>query len=267
MKKIGIIGCGAIGSELARRIVREFRKRAELVALCDLDKEKARRLCEEIGICVPICSIEETIKRGDLIIESASAQVSAKIARRCLEERKEVMVMSSGGLIGREEILKLAEQRRKCLYIPSGALAGIDGAKAIGLGRIYSVSLITRKPIKGLEGAPYIAQNKIDLSKIQGEQTIFEGGIEEAEKAFPRNINIAATLSLALTCKQITVKIITSPDFKTNSHQLIIRGECGELKVEADNLPSSSNPRTSYLAILSAIATLEDILGYVRIGT
>lgn len=266
-KKIGIIGCGAIGSQLAKSICREFKAKAKLVALCDLEKEKATQLCRRFSISPSICSINELIRKSDLIIEAALANIAAEVAERCLKKEKDVLIMSSGGLLGREDILELAEQKKSHLYIPSGALAGFDAAKAAGLGRIFSAVLITRKSPKGLEGAPYILENKIDLFDIKEERIIFSGNVPEAEKAFPRNINVAAGLSLALGSQKITVRIITSPDFKTNSHQLILKGEFGELTIKTDNLPCPDNPKTSYLAVLSAIATLRDILGYVRVGT
>ncbi|MCK4859633.1 MAG: DUF108 domain-containing protein, partial [Candidatus Omnitrophica bacterium] len=219
MKKIGIIGCGAIGSQLARVIQREFKEKARLLALCDLDGEKAKRLSNKLSPSVSVCSIPELIQKSDLIIEAASAQIAAEVTESCLEEEKDVMIMSSGGLIGREEILELAEQRKSHLYIPSGALAGLDAAKAAGLGKIFSAVLITRKPPQGLQGAPYILKNRIDLSNIKEETIIFEGDVEKAKDAFPRNINVAASFKLALNCQKISVKIITSPQFKTNSHQ------------------------------------------------
>ncbi len=271
-RRIGIIGCGVIGSQLVKSIQsetyrQEFDKKAKLVALCDLDEQKPRRLCKEFSLSVSICGVTEVIRKSDLIIEAASAEIAGEVAERCLKKGKDVLIMSGGGLLGREDILELAEQKKSHLYIPSGALAGFDAAKAAGLGRIFSAVLITRKPPKGLEGAPYVLENKIDLTDIKKERIIFSGNVMEAEKAFPQNINVAAGLSLALDYREITVKIITSPQFKTNSHQLILKGEFGELAIKTDNFPSPDNPKTSYLAVLSAIATLRDILGYVRVGT
>lgn len=266
-KRIGIIGCGVIGSQLAKSICQEFKAKAKLVALCDLEEEKAKQLCRRFSVSSSICSISELIGKSDLIIETATANIAGDVAKRCLKKGKDVLIMSGGGLLGREDILELAEQKKSHLFIPSGALAGLDAAKAAGLGKIFSAVLITSKPPRGLEDAPYVLKNKIDLSDIKKERIIFSGNVLEAEKAFPQNINVAAGLSLALNYREITVKIITSPQFKTNSHQLILKGEFGELTIKTDNFPCPDNPKTSYLAVLSAIATLKDILGYVRVGT
>ncbi len=267
MKKIGIIGCGAIGSQLAKSIKQEFSKKAELIALCDLEEEKAKQLREKFSFSCSICSINELIQKSDLIIETASAKIAAEVSKRCLKEKKDVVVMSAGGLVGREDIFKLAEQNKSNLYIPSGALAGLDAIKAAGLGKIFSAVLISSKALKGLEGAPYILENKINLADIKEKTTIFAGSVEEAEKAFPKNINVAMSFRLALNCQNISVEIITSPQFKTNSHQVILKGEFGELTAKTENLPCIDNPKTSYLAVLSVIATLKDILGYVKVGT
>jgi len=46
-----------------------------------------------------------------------------------------------------------------------------------------------------------------------------------------------------------------------------LRGEFGKLFVRVENVPSRANPKTSYLAALSAIATLKSISYPIRVGT
>jgi len=63
------------------------------------------------------------------------------------------------------------------------------------------------------------------------------------------------------------VKIIASPNKNINSHEVEVKGEFGHLIARTDNVPSPQNPKTSYLAILSAIATLKNIFSLVKVGT
>lgn len=265
--KVGIVGCGAIGSELARAIDREIRE-AQLVALTDINEKKAKELADSLKRKPEVSSIDELIKKSDLIIEAASKDVVPSLARKVIDRGKDIMIMSVGGLLGNEDIFNLARKRNSKIYLPSGALAGLDGVKSASIGRIDSVTLTTRKPPEGLKGAPYIKRNKIDLDAITKEKVIFEGSATEAVEGFPQNINVSATLSLAGIGKEKTrVKIIADPNLKKNIHEIEVKGEFGRLVSRTENLPFPKNPKTSYLACLSAIATLKGIVSSIKVGT
>lgn len=267
MMKVGIVGCGAIGRELAQAIDREIEE-AQLVALTDIDKEKAKELVESLKEKPEILPLDELIERSDLIIEAASKDVVPSLAKKVIDQGKDIMIMSVGGLLGNEDIFNLARKRNSKIYLPSGALAGLDGVKSASIGRIDSVTLTTRKPPEGLKGAPYIKRNKIDLDTITKEKVIFEGSATEAVEGFPQNINVSATLSLAgIGAEKTMVRIIADPEIKRNIHEIEVKGEFGRLISRTENLPSPKNPKTSYLACLSAIATLKGIVNNIKVGT
>ncbi|MEA3329017.1 MAG: aspartate dehydrogenase [Candidatus Omnitrophota bacterium] len=266
--RVGIIGCGVIGSALAKAIEKNFFGLAELTAVNDLDKAKTIKLVSSLTGNPGVLSIEELISASDLVIEAASKDISADTAHKALSKGKNIMVMSVGGLVGREDVLRLADQKSCRLYIPSGALCGLDGVKAASMGGVNSVTLTTRKPPLGLEGAPYVVKSKIDLNAIKQETVLFEGTVLEAVQGFPKNINVAAALSLAgIGPVKTKVKIVTSPEYKSNSHEVKVQGEFGILITKTENLPSPQNPKTSLLAVLSAIAALKQILEHTKIGT
>jgi len=270
MKKIGvgIIGCGAIGSEIAAACRNRLKAKVDLIAVCDIDMKKAGSLAGRLGKGVEALTMDELIKKADLVIEAASAAISAGVVERCIKEKKDCMVMSVGGLLDKEKLLESARDKGISLYIPSGALCGLDGLKAASIGRIDSVTLTTRKPPKGLAGAPYLKAKNIDVAGIDKETVIFEGTALEAVQGFPQNINVAAVLSLAgIGAEKTRVRIVTSPSYSANIHEVEIAGECGMIKTRAENVPSPNNPKTSYLAIMSAIAVLEGIASGIRIGT
>jgi aspartate dehydrogenase len=171
-----------------------------------------------------------------------------------------------GGLIGKEKLLKLAKNSR--VYIPSGAICGIDGLKSASAGRIDSVTLTTRKPPKGLEGAPYLKERGIDPARFKDETVVFDGSAKDAIKGFPQNVNVSAVLSLAgIGAARTRVRIIASPGSERNIHEVEITGDFGKILTRTENVPSRTNPKTSALAILSAIATLGAIADRVRVGT
>lgn len=268
--KIGIVGCGAIGSSLAKTVVQDFSGKAALAALLDIDAHKSRRLSKLLSHKnLAVSSLKELIKRSDLVIECASAASSWGIARSVLSNGRDIMLMSVGGIVGHfKELSDLAKKKKSKVYIPSGAISGIDALKAAGRGKINKVVLTTRKNPLSFRGVKYIAEKGINLGAIRKEKVLFSGPAEEAVKYFPQNINVAAVLSLAgIGKKRTQVKIIASPKIKKNIHEIQIESEAAIITTRTENVLHPDNPKTSYLAVLSAIATLKQILEPVRIGT
>jgi len=266
--KVGIIGCGTIGSEIAKACQDRLRDKIDLAAICDMDEQKALALQKVLANKVPAMPLDALIEKADLVVEAASAKASADIVEKALKNKKAVLVMSVGGLLGKEELLDSARKAGARVYLPSGALCGIDGLKSASVGRIDSVTLTTRKPPAGLAGAPYLKEHNIDVSAVKGETVIFEGNAMEAVKGFPANVNVCAVLSLAgIGAEKTRVRIVTSPEYTKNIHEVEITGDCGKITTRTENMPSKTNPKTSALAFLSAIATLEGVVNDVRIGT
>ena len=167
-----------------------------------------------------------------------------------------------------ESVFTLARTKNAHIYIPSGAVAGIDGLEAAMTGGVNSVMLTTRKPREALADSPYVTQKGLRLAEFTGDTVIFEGSAREAIKAFPFNINVAVTLSFAgLGLDQTHVRIITGPGITTNTHEVEVVGSFGRMVTRTENIPSPQNPKTSYLAVLSACAMLNEILNPVKIGT
>lgn len=269
MIRIGIIGCGTIGAKLAKYIDGSLKDKAKLTALSDIDGKKTCGLAGSLASRPKVTDVAGLIKSCDLVIEAASAKVSGDIARKAVSAGKDIMVMSTGGLLsGYKTLFESAKKKKANIYLPSGAICGLDGLKAAGFSDIKKVTLTTRKPPEGFKGAPFVVKNKIDLSKIKSEKVLFRGNAMDAMAGFPANINVAATLSLCgIGPVKTKVKIIASPEIKRNIHEVEAEGGFGKIAARTENVPSPDNPRTSYLAILSAIATLNGILERVKIGT
>src|SRR3990167_6127121 len=167
MIKVGVVGCGTIGKELSLACLRKFKEEVTLFGITDSDLSRSRKLQHELKPRPKIASVEEIIRNCDLVIEAASTAAAYEVAKKALSQGKDVLVMSVGGLLGREkEIMKLARTHRCCLYLPSGGVVGIDGLKAAGIGRIHRVTLTTRKPPQSYEDAPYVLKHRINLKGI-----------------------------------------------------------------------------------------------------
>lgn len=265
---VGIIGCGTIGSELARLIRRNFSSLAAVRFVCDHHLPKAVRLKRKLGPSCAVVSMRELIDRSDLVIEAASAAVSADVALHALAKGKQVLVMSVGGLIRTlPRVLKACRGNGK-LWIPSGAIAGIDGVLASREGRIRRVKLITQKPPRSLESAPYFRKKRFPRLTGRRPVCLFRGSAAEAVKHFPQNINVAAVLSLAgLGARKTSVEIWTAKSLTRNCHRIRVESDAGVIETSVENVPAPGNPKTSYLAILSAAATIRKIFSACELGT
>lgn len=267
--KVGIIGCGFIGSMLAKEC--DDIEEVEKVRLYDVDVGRGRHLASKVSKAELSGSGEELIELSDLIVEAASHGAVHEYGSAVLERDKDLMVMSIGAFNDDqlyERISALARERSGHLYLPSGAIAGVDGLKSATVANVESVELKTIKPVTGFDGVDYIHEQGLNLHGLTEKKVVFEGSAREAAKHFPKNINVAAGLSLAgIGFDRTTVKIVADPSATTNHHNVTVRGRFGSFTVNLKNYPAVSNPKTSYLAALSAIATLRNIVTGVWIGT
>ena len=267
--RVGILGCGAIGSRIAKSIKTQCNDHAVVSALFDINPAKAQNLQKHIPQKnVVKKSYQELLANSDLVVEAVNAPDTHQLVRSALLAKKDVLVMSVGKFIEGESILKLAQKQGVRVIIPSGAIAGIDAIKAASLQRIDRITLTTRKPIYGFADNAYVQQRRINLSQIKKETILFDGNVREAVKCFPQNINVAATIALASNAKdKMRIRIATSPEFKVNSHEIEVVGEFGRLTTKTENVVCPDNPKTSYLAALSAVRTLKEYFQGVKIGT
>ena len=258
MLRIGIVGMGVIGTAVAKAASGD-------IPGVTLAGVTVRTPASAAGY--PSYPLDELITRCDLIVEAATRTALREFGPTVLTAGKHLMVLSVGALIGvLDEWARLAEKHGGRILVPSGAIAGLDGVKGAREGAITSVTMETRKPPRGLAGAPYIAERRIDLDAIREETLIFEGPATEAVRAFPANVNVVAALSLAGVGPERTrIKIFAVPGQERNQHRITLEGDFGRLVIEVENVPSA-NPRTGKLSYLSAIAMLRELGAPVRVG-
>src|SRR6266496_1871364 len=258
MIKVGIIGMGVIGTHIAQAITTGIPG----VALAGVTVRNPGTARGHRAL-----TLDRLIAESDLIVEAATQAALREFAPSVLAAGRHIMVLSVGGLVGvLDEWARLAEKHGCRILVPSGAIAGLDGMKGAREGTITSVTMETRKPPRGLAGAPWIEQQRIDLDAITEETLVFEGPATEAVKAFPANVNVVAAVSLASVGPEKTrIKIFAVPGQLRNQHRVTVEGEFGRLVVEVENVPSE-NPRTGKLSYLSAIAMLRELGAPVQVG-
>jgi aspartate dehydrogenase len=267
MLKIGILGVGTIGRILATALD-EGRIDARLVALADQQRESAESFARRLATGPPVVSAEELIGGCDLAVEAASQRALLDFVPLALAYGRDMVIMSVGGLLGHDDWLGEAQQKGCRIYVPSGAIAGLDGIKSASMGRVESAVLTSRKPVAALKGTQYVLDRNIPVDGLTEETVIFEGSAEEAARAFPTTSNVAASLRLAVDpAIPVLVRVAAVPGGSKNIHEIRVVGEFGRLAVDVENVPSRSNPRTSQLAAFSALALLTSLTKSLRIGT
>ncbi len=253
--RIGIVGCGAIGSEMAHA-AEDMEDIAE-IWLHDVDPDAVESL-SHLSKAHVAKDAADLVARVELLVECANKGVVQTAVKDILGKGGSAMLLTVGALADdelRNELVALARAHGGRLYIPSGAVMGIDGLRGAAESELKSVTLVTTKPNAGLD-------REVDKWTL-----LFNGSARDAVKAFPKNVNVAATLSMAgLGFDNTWVQVAVDPLATLNSHKVIIEGAFGRARIEVENLPSPHNPRTSHLASLSAIALLRRIVSPIQIG-
>jgi aspartate dehydrogenase len=274
-KTIGLMGCGTIGTPLALAIDSGRVVNASLSGLFDIIDENARNLKTKLESNPQVYyNFDRFVdSTADIIIEAASQQAVKNYAKRIIESGKDVMVMSVGALADTlflAELLQLTPIRNgdSKIYVPTGAIAGIDAIRSVRH-IADSISLTTKKSPKALAGAPFFTTRNVSLDNITEVTEIYEGPAVEAVKLFPANVNVAAVLSLAgIGVEKTMVRILADPEATTNQHEIVATGSFGEMKISVNNVAAPGNPKTSFLAVLSAIECLRSICeDGIRIGS
>lgn len=259
--RIGLIGGGNIGKFLLQSVnIGGLLPNSKIVGLYTRNELSAKQLAIQYNT-KSFSDIPSLIQSDiDLIIEAATVQVVKEVAATILESGKDLVLSSVGALSDEnffENLEKICNEKGTKIYLPSGAIGGLDVLKAAkSIGELESVSITTRKPPQALQGAP-----------VDHEQVMFEGSAAEAIRLFPKNINVSIILSLAgLGPDKTGVKIISDPTISKNSHSIEAIGSFGKLSLHVENDPMPNNPKTSYLAALSVLAALKNKDAVIRVG-
>lgn len=275
-KNIGLVGCGTIGTHLAMAIESRTIANAPLTGIFDIIENNANILKSKLSSNNPkVYSNFDSLvdSEADIIVEAASQEAVRKFGKQILEANKDLMIMSVGALantIFLTELLDLDPVRKghSKIYVPTGAIAGIDAIRSVRH-LLDSITLTTTKSPRALAGAPFFATGGVNLDMITKITEIYDGSASEAVKLFPANVNVAAVLSLAgLGADKTKVRVLVDPHATTNQHEIVATGRFGDIKITVNNVPAPGNPKTSFLAVLSAIECLRSICDdVIRIGS
>ncbi len=246
MEKVGIAGVGALGSLVAKSFPLEG---YALQAVSDLGTP---------DVNVPNVGFADLAAQCDVIVECLPPAAVPDLAREVLSRGKTLVMISSCALVLYPELEELSAKHQGRIIVPSGALAGLDGVAGMKENGITESRIISTKPPKGFKNAPYIIEKSINIDQIMQKTMIFEGNVLEAAKAFPANVNVAASLALAgLGPTKTRVEVWADPQARGNAHEIIVTGAGSVIKSRIENVPDPTNPKSSQQAGYSIIAALK----------
>jgi aspartate dehydrogenase len=264
--RVAVAGLGAIGLKVAEALDRGI-PGCVLAAVSANDRDKAAKRLAHLARPVPVVSLGELEPSADIVVECAPAKVLAEIAEPFLRAGKVVIVLSAGALLVNEHLIALARQCGGQIVVPTGALLGLDAVAAAAEGEIRSVRMVTRKPVRGLAGAPYLAEHNIRIEDITEPVRIFSGTPREAAVGFPANLNVAVALSLAgIGADRTTLDIWADPSLERNVHRIEVDADSASFSMSIENIPSD-NPKTGRITALSVISYLRKLGAPLRVGS
>jgi aspartate dehydrogenase len=264
--RVAVAGLGAIGTSVVEALDRGI-DGLVLAAVSAQNPEKHRSRLASLSRMPAVLSIEALSDVADIVVECAPSKLVRSIVAPFLASGKTAVVLSAGALLDHEDLVELAKQNGGQIVVPTGALIGLDAVTAAAAGKIHSVRMVTRKPVRGLAGAPYIVENNIEIEGITEPLRIFEGTAREAAKGFPANLNVAVALSLAgIGPDRTKLEIWADPALTRNTHRIDVDSDSARFSMSIENIPSE-NPKTGLITALSVIAYLRKQRAPLRIGT
>lgn len=268
MITVGICGMGAIGTKVARALDEGAIPGMRLAAISARDLDAARTRCAGFRAVPEAVPAERLAELAEVVVECAPSAVFDTVARAAVEAGRVLMPLSVGALLERMDLVERARETGARIIVPTGAIIGLDTVRAMAEGEIRSVTLETRKPPRGLTGAPYLVDNGIEVEGLTEPRLVFRGTAREAARGFPANVNVAAALSLAgIGPDRTTVEIWADPGVDRNHQSVRIASDSGEAEMTIRNIPSDENPRTGRVTALSVLACLRRMTAPLVAGT
>lgn len=263
---VGIAGLGAIGLHLARALDAGVEGLA-LEAASARDQAKARAKLAAFRAPPRVVGNAE-LAACDIVVEAAPASAFEEIATAAIAAGRIFVPSSVGALLPRMHLVDRARGTGARIVVPTGALLGLDAVRAAAEGEVASVTIETRKPPRGLAGAPYLEQHRIDVAAITKPTRVFAGNAFDAAQGFPANVNVAAALALAgIGPARTMVEIWADPGVVRNTHNIRVEAAAARLTMTIENVPSEENPRTGRITPLSILACLRGLVSTLKVGS
>jgi aspartate dehydrogenase len=260
VKRVGLIGFGAIGSSIARLWATLPPHSYLLTGVCARSWQAAKAH-HAFPSTTQLCrTVDELLAlRPEYLIEAAGHEVVQAHGTTILRSGCSLYLLSIGSLAEEElrnSLLVAAKEGGSQILVPAGALAGFDGLLALAGDGLRFVKYTSRKPCVAWRGTA--ASKAYDLDRLAEPTVIFSGTAGDAARLYPKNANLAAAVALAgLGFDRTLVELIADPDARGNvgSVEAVSRTSTLNLSVSSR---ASSNPKTSANVGASVISSLRN---------
>lgn len=252
---VGIIGAGAIAHALLRCLEENgARGSIDIVAMLDRSPDKLASFGSVLPGAALTTDTEAFWARSpSLVVECAGHEAVREQGPEVLARGRDLLLISIGALANAEteQLLRAAASNSSGrLFLPSGAVGGLDLLASARLAGLSRVVYIARKPPLAWRGTP--AEHLVELATLTQPVEFFRGNARAAAQEFPQNANVAAAIALAGVGFEATeVVLIADPGAKGNEHWFGAEGAFGHAEVRIAGKPLPENPKTSWLAALS----------------
>ncbi|MBC9882736.1 aspartate dehydrogenase [Bradyrhizobium sp. INPA01-394B] len=264
--RVAIAGLGSIGTKIATALDQGIEGLA-LSAVAVRDPAKHQPFLAGLRQQPQILPVDQLGEAADIVVECAPSSQLRVIVEPAVTRGRSAVVVSVGGLLDNFDLVDLARAKGGRILVPTGALIGLDAVNAAALGTIHQVKMVTRKPIDGLKGAPFIVENKIDIDNLREPLKLFEGSARDAARGFPANVNVAVALSLAgIGPDRTQIQVWADPTVTRNVHRIEVEADSARFSMGIENIPSE-NPKTGIITALSVIALLRKQRATLCVGT
>ena len=259
MKRLAIIGCGALGRILATNVDKLLKEQYTITGVYDLNTENAKKLAADVNTKAYAAIEELYADKPDYTVEIAGIPAAKAYGEEILRNVSDLIVVSVGSLADeafKERLIDAANASGHKLYVVNGAIGGFDLMQVFALMGVNQVSIESTKAPRSLNGAPYLEGR--ELSETE-EETVFCGNVKEAIAGFPKNVNVAVATALASECPQTEVRIRSVPGRKENTHAISLQGEYMKAEIKVTSTPDPVNPKSSVSAAWSVVALLKNL--------
>ncbi|WP_234264242.1 aspartate dehydrogenase [Hydrogenophaga sp. NFH-34] len=264
-QNVTLIGFGAIGRTLLQRSAGQPGLRITHVVVPEAHAAAAQ--ANAAALQADIAIVSAVPHDTDLVVECAGHEALTEHVVPALLRGTECAVLSIGALSEPglpEQLADAAAQGGTQVHLLSGAIGGVDAIAAARIAGLDAVTYTGRKPPSGWRGTP--AEALADLGSLTEPTVILEDTAREAARLYPKNANVAATISLAgLGLDATRVRLIADPTVSENIHEIEVRGAFGEMRITMRGKPLPDNPKTSALTVLSALRFLHNRTATVTI--
>ncbi|HKV43955.1 MAG TPA: aspartate dehydrogenase [bacterium] len=267
---LGLIGAGAIGGLVLQALEQHRLPYRRVVLLARSRRPDLEESLARAGGTVVYDADGLLAAQPEVVVEAAGHAAARAYALRIVEGGCDLILMSIGALAEdafRVPLEDAARRRGAAVWLPSGGIGGLDAlAAARALDDLEHVTHRTTKRPEGLNTAPYVVERGLLREPLEAPLIVYRGPAREAVRHFPQNVNIAAAVSLAgIGFDRTQVEIVADPAIPRSLHEIRANGRFGTFVLRFENAMDPTNPRTSRLAGLSAVAALQRRGGAFRL--